>query len=329
MLTEILMESLMSMDEDVLDSVLESCNEEELEIINDAIESITVMTSKDRDDFDTIERIQRQARSKGWGNVDKKDRDKFVKIMSTTNNLSVLKKAKQLGEKEAANDSKVRNALGAFGASAAGAAIGYTAGGINALKHSGDLDEIKGEKYEYAKRLRDNKKEIADSLKEYGRGSVEDWQEYIDEMSEDSSSAKVLKAMGLKPGMTVNNSNVNSVAKKFAAKMPKMAAAADTFPENPKTGDYSLTRTKGIINSALDKFDRMNVDDTEYAAKSITGGAIGGAVLGAGAREAIKLAKNKLRFAKDKKAVMAQGDKMHPDEQWKLNRKINELKGKK
>ena len=27
--------------------------------------------------------------------------------------------------------------------------------------------------------------------------------------------------------------------------------------------------------------------------------------------------------------VMAQGDAMHPDKQWKLNRKINQLKGQK
>ena len=41
MLTEILMEALMSMDDDTLDSVLESCDTEELEIIDSAIETIS------------------------------------------------------------------------------------------------------------------------------------------------------------------------------------------------------------------------------------------------------------------------------------------------
>ena len=37
MLMDILMEALMSMDEDTLDSVLESCDAEELEIIDDMV----------------------------------------------------------------------------------------------------------------------------------------------------------------------------------------------------------------------------------------------------------------------------------------------------
>ena len=39
MLMDILMEALMSMDDETLDSVLESCNAEELEIISDALEA--------------------------------------------------------------------------------------------------------------------------------------------------------------------------------------------------------------------------------------------------------------------------------------------------
>ena len=41
MLMDILMEALMSMDDDTLDSVLESCDAEELEIIDSAMEMIT------------------------------------------------------------------------------------------------------------------------------------------------------------------------------------------------------------------------------------------------------------------------------------------------
>ena len=66
MLMDILMEALMGMDDESLDYVLESCDSEELEIISDAMEAVE-MTSKDRSDFNTIERIQRKARSGGWG----------------------------------------------------------------------------------------------------------------------------------------------------------------------------------------------------------------------------------------------------------------------
>ena len=41
MLMDILMEALMSMDDESLDYVLESCDAEELEIISDAIETVS------------------------------------------------------------------------------------------------------------------------------------------------------------------------------------------------------------------------------------------------------------------------------------------------
>ena len=110
MLTEILMESLMSMDDETLDYVLESCSEEELEIINGTMEAVD-MTASDRDDVQFISSIQQKARRSGWGNVPREDRDKFVKIMSTSKNINVLKKAAKLGEKEAAHDDKVLRAL--------------------------------------------------------------------------------------------------------------------------------------------------------------------------------------------------------------------------
>ena len=130
MLTEILMESLMSMDDETLDYVLESCSEEELEIINGAIETAD-MTVKDRDDVQFIGQIQRQARASGWGTVPREDRDKFVDIMSKSKNINVLKKAIKLGEKEAAHDDRVNRALKklTFGSSVVGGlgagALGY------------------------------------------------------------------------------------------------------------------------------------------------------------------------------------------------------------
>lgn len=121
MLTEILMESLMSMDDESLDYVLESCSEEELKIIHGAMEAVD-MTASDRDDAQFINSIQQTARRSGWGNVSREDRDKFVKIMSTSKNINVLKKAAKLGEKEAAHDDKVLRALKAlpFGTSVGG-----------------------------------------------------------------------------------------------------------------------------------------------------------------------------------------------------------------
>ena len=144
MLMDILMEALMGMDDESLDYVLGSCDSEELEIISDAMEAVE-MTSKDRSDFNTIERIQRKARSGGWGSVPKKDRDEFVKIMSNTNNLSVLKKAKSLGEREASHDDRVKGALRSLGLTASGAAIGAGAGAsIGAINQSANnMDNLR------------------------------------------------------------------------------------------------------------------------------------------------------------------------------------------
>lgn len=111
MLTEILMESLLAMDCDTLDYVLESCSDNELDIINSVISEATNMTTADRDDIQFIGQIQRKARSSGWGSVPREDRDRFVDIMSTSKNINVLKKAVKIGEKEAVHDDKVNRAL--------------------------------------------------------------------------------------------------------------------------------------------------------------------------------------------------------------------------
>lgn len=137
MLTEILVGALSNMDYDTLEHVLESCSEEELAFVDEAMEATTEMTAKDKEDFDFINKVQRQASSKdGWAGVDKADRDKFVDIMTKTKNLKVLKKAAKLGEKEATHDSRVKNALSMIGFSGAGALIGNVPDSrhINSLK---------------------------------------------------------------------------------------------------------------------------------------------------------------------------------------------------
>ena len=163
MLMDILMEALMSMDDESLDYVLESCDSEELEIIDEAMEAsrytydssamgselndtmlqVGTMTEKDKKDFAFINDIQRQASSKGgWASVDKKDRDKFVDIMTKTKNLAVLKKAKKLGEREADNDTKVQRALTMIGSSVAGGAAGALIGNKADTKAIKNLKDI-------------------------------------------------------------------------------------------------------------------------------------------------------------------------------------------
>ena len=141
MLTEILMESLMSMDDETLDYVLESCSEEELEIINGAMEAVD-MTASDRDDVQFISSIQQKARRSGWGNVPREDRDKFVKIMSTSKNINVLKKAAKLGEKEAAHDDKMLRALKVlpFGTTAGGGIGGAIFGNKYDKAYNADIN---------------------------------------------------------------------------------------------------------------------------------------------------------------------------------------------
>ena len=60
MLIDILMESLMSMDENTLDSVLESCSAEEIDIIDAAIE----MKIADRNDPDVQEYMRKRKESR-------------------------------------------------------------------------------------------------------------------------------------------------------------------------------------------------------------------------------------------------------------------------
>ena len=113
------------MDEDTLDYVLESCTDEEMEIISDAMEASDI-SDKDRDDIQFISSIQEKARRSGWGAVPREDRDKFVNIMGHSKNIKVLKKAAKLGEKEAVHDDKVLHALKSI---RIGGAVGGGVGG--------------------------------------------------------------------------------------------------------------------------------------------------------------------------------------------------------
>ena len=338
MLTEILMESLMSMDEDTLDYVLESCTDDEIEIISDAMEASInrnffkedakqtaadmramankiknagQLSPKDKEDFNTIERIQRKARSSGWGSVPKEDRDEFVNIMSHSKNLSVLKKAKKLGEREATNDSKVKSALRSLGATAAGSAIGAGAGAGLSLKLDGTAGDIGDSFMDYNIGKRKNISYMTKAMKdEYGIG-VSGLQDYIDDASAYSDESRaLLKQMGIKPGVTVTDSNYNSIYKKAIKGLAKAQASDDAFG--------TPFPTLGKLNTIADKLEDANTS----AAKTLAGaGAVAGGLAGAGTYAAIKGIKNKIRYEKDKKAVMAQGDAMHPDAQWKLNRK--------
>ena len=101
MLTEILMESLMSMDDDTLDSVLESCSDEELEIIDIAVESF--LSPKDKKDIDAIDSIK---------NADStSSKNKLRSIMMRTNNPEVLKKAANADVVDATTKPKIRDKI--------------------------------------------------------------------------------------------------------------------------------------------------------------------------------------------------------------------------
>ena len=75
MLTEILMESLMSMDEDTLDYVLESCSDEEIELIDDMvtearIEDGPTRRNPKRVNIDVLTNVGKNLKSRGytgWG----------------------------------------------------------------------------------------------------------------------------------------------------------------------------------------------------------------------------------------------------------------------
>lgn len=101
MLTEILTESLMSMDDDTLDSVLESCSDEELEIIDIAVESF--LSPKDKKDIDMINSIKNTSNTSS--------RSKLRSIMMRTKNPEVLEKAANVDVVDATTKSKIRDKI--------------------------------------------------------------------------------------------------------------------------------------------------------------------------------------------------------------------------
>ena len=101
MLTEILMESLMSMDDDTLDSVLESCSDEELEIIDIAVESF--LSPKDKKDIDTIDSIKNASSTSS--------KNKLRSIMMRTKNPEVLEKAANADVVDATTKPKIRDKI--------------------------------------------------------------------------------------------------------------------------------------------------------------------------------------------------------------------------
>ena len=303
MLTEILMESLLSMDEDTLDRVLESCSEEELELIDSAMEATTEMTAKDREDFNTIERIQRKARSSGWGSVPKKDRDEFVKIMSNTDNLKVLKKAKSLGEREASYDDRVKGALKSIGLTAGGAAVGAGAGAaVGAINQSANnIDKLRKKLGAYNDEIVNANSINKGQAKDYNRLlNVANRGDTIFDNSDDlyyfdSKVKNAAKSMGLDP----DNIDYNN--------MPAV-----------------LTKTADFKNIQSMDLNQLNILQNKIEAAARSGAAKGagvGALTGAGISAALAAIKRAKRYNKDAKDVMSQGDAMHPDKQWKLNRK--------
>lgn len=139
MLTNILMEAIMSMDDETLDYVLESCDNDEIEFLNDAIEATSALTASEQEKIEKITKIQADAREKGWGNVPAKDRTYYVNTVVKAGNdkdfLKKLKKAKQLGEREGAANSKLNKALSIF--TKADAAINAVAGGVQGAATAG------------------------------------------------------------------------------------------------------------------------------------------------------------------------------------------------
>ena len=312
MLMDILMEALMSMDEESLDYVLESCDSEELEIIDEAMEAsrytydssamgselndtmlqVGTMTEKDKKDFAFINDIQRQASSKGgWASVDKKDRDKFVDIMTKTKNLAVLKKAKKLGEREADNDTKVQRALTMIGSSVAGGAAGAL---IGKKSDDGVLAFITDKAFDKASKV-DAKTRLAQATK----------------IASDDAEKKYSEAFSNYSDKIVHNDinridDAKTIRQLSDAKYDAASALMDA--------NYDLNVSK----MDLDRINSM-INNYKYP-RTIGGGAVG-AIAGAGLGAAINAAKKGIKNARDLKALKAQGEDMTPDQRWKAARK--------
>lgn len=287
MLIDILMESLLSMDDDTLGCVLESCSDEELDLIDGAMEALS---DQDKEDFRFVNKIQRDATSKGWGNVPKEDRDKFVNVMTKTKNLDLLKKAMQIGKREASHDDEVKDAMRALGTGAIGAGFGALAA-KNAIKDQmPDIDAL-GEKSWMAKA--------------YGKTTQRDINSKIADLKDFivSSNGKVGSHEITRAKRDLNK--LSAIGEKFAATTGKDIDAIDTTVRS--YGD--------IANTAGAKLGELQ-------------GSVIGAGIGVGVGAGISALKQYKKYNKDRNAVMSQGDVDHPNNRWKKNRKDAELRAK-
>ena len=290
MLTEILMESLMSMDEDTLDSVLESCSAEELEIVNSALEEVGLpMSAKDRDDFGTIIRIQRNAYTNGWGGVPKADRDKFVDILSTSKNIEVLKQAKKLGERQAAHDDRVKRAMDTIGNTVSGSILGASLGTAKGVS-----DSIGNVQSKLASEFRDIDLGRLKNAKELSPSELK---------QELNNFTNRLRANGY-----TDEKIAEIVNKKSDELISKLQAVANS--------DNSVKDTFKLSKELLNDFG-FNMDD--IINRTARGAGVG-AVTGAGLSFVMNKIKDAERFKRDENDVKMQGDIMHPDKRWKQNR---------
>ncbi len=290
MLMDILMESLMSMDEDTLDYVLESCSDEEIELIDDMVmEASQPMSAQDKEDFDFINKVQRQASSKdGWAGVDKSDRDKFVNIMTHTKNLKVLKKAANLGEKEALHDAKVKNALGVIGATVGGGLAGGIIG-----------DEIgKKNRLELLGKFSRAENAIKDSQKDLNNKYVNDGLNFFIFTGKKNANGEDLYRLG--------NGKITTLPKRDSAVMDLINANDDL--------KHNLANLNNRVNEGPSFVRGIGSE------LGLNAGAVG-AIAGAGVSAAAIAAKKGIKHAKDLKALKAQGETMTPTAAYKANRR--------
>ena len=289
MLMDVIMESLLSMDDETLDYVLESCDDEELGLINDAMESIS---EKDREDFKFINKIQRYATSKGWGNIAKEDRDKFVDIMSNTENLDLLKKAVKIGKREGGHDSEVRDAMKALGTGAVGA-------GIGTLAARGAINKAAAKQAENNESLRQMQNAI--STYDAAQNGIN---RKIGELKNFIASAHT--------NGNISQSDIAN-AKRDLVKLSSMSEKLAGID-----GDR-ISSLRTAVNS---------YGDVAGAKLSQMQGTAIGAGIGVGVGAGLAAIKSYKKYDKDRKDVIEQGDSDHPDKRWKQNRKNDKLRAK-
>lgn len=102
MFDEILVSSLLNMDDDALQVTLESMTNDELDYVDAVLEA--KYTANDLADFKEIMRIENAAHRDGWKNVSKDDYDRYVNIMANTKHLSKMNQAKKFGREKAIID---------------------------------------------------------------------------------------------------------------------------------------------------------------------------------------------------------------------------------